>query len=538
MKPILLLLIIISFNFKAVCETDYRSIPLAQQINLKVGLNFEINENVRIVVGSKTNANKKNAEFLQNFLYEKLELYLKITNRSKNVGMITLVLDTAITHPEGYRISIEKKSITIAGKTEAGIFYGIQTLCKNIPVHKGKVHLPPVEISDAPRFNYRGMHLDVARHFFSVDFLKKYIDILSLHNVNTFHLHLTDDQGWRIEIKKYPLLTKIGSKRAQTVVGHRTSGIYDSVPYSGYYTQKQIKEIVRYADERYITIVPEIDMPGHMLAALAAYPELGCTGGPYKVAETWGIFNDVLCAGNEKVYTFVQDVLTEIMRLFPSKYIHIGGDECLKTNWEACPKCQQKVKNENLQSDSIYTVMQKLQSNFIKRIEKFVYSKGRQIIGWDEILEGGLALNAVVMSWRGEKGGIEAARLSHQVIMTPYTHLYFDYNQSSDPALEPFAIGYVPVQNVYNYEPIPAELKETEASYIIGVQANLWTEYITSDQHAEYMLLPRLAALSEVQWTKPELRNYQDFLIRLPILIEIYQKRGYNFAKHVLNTVK
>jgi len=432
-----------------------------------------------------------------------------------------------------------KNTKLITGKTEAGVFYGIQTLCKSIPDTRGIVQLAPVQITDAPRFKYRGMHLDVARHFFSVDFVKKYIDMLALHHVNTFHWHLTEDQGWRIEIKKYPFLTKIGSKRAQTVVGHRKSGKYDSIPYSGFYTQKQIKEVVRYANERYITIVPEIDMPGHMLAALTAYPELGCTGGPYKVAETWGIFDDVLCPGNEKTFEFVENVLSEVIRLFPSKYIHIGGDECLKTKWKVCPKCQERIKSEGLNTDSLHLQEHKLQSYFITRVEKFVNSKGRQIIGWDEILEGGLAPNATVMSWRGIKGGIQAAKSNHKVIMTPNSHLYFDHYQAKDKSNEPLAIGgYSSVEIVYNYEPIPAELNETEAKYVIGSQANLWTEYIATEQQAEYMLLPRLAALSEVQWTKAEQKNYADFLARLPNLTETYEKRGYNFAKHVLKPTK
>jgi hexosaminidase len=526
-------------SFFTIQAVDYRTIPLAKNIELKDGFTFTINENVRINVESKSKAQKRNAEFLQSFISEKLGLKLKIASGSKKEGVITLAIDTTISHSEGYKINIEKYKVTITGKTEAGVFYGIQTLCKSIPDTSGFVQLPPVEITDAPRFNYRGMHLDISRHFFSINFIKKYIDILALHQVNTFHWHLTDDQGWRIEIKKYPLLTKIGSKRNQTVVGNRKSGIYDSIPYGGFYTQKQIKEVVRYASDRYITVVPEIDMPGHMLAALAAYPQLGCTGGPYKVAETWGIFDDVLCPGNEKTFEFVENVLSEVIGLFPSKYIHIGGDECYKTKWKVCPKCQERIKSEGLNTDTLHLPENKLQSYFITRVEKFVNNKDRQIIGWDEILEGGLAPNAAVMSWRGVRGGIEAAKSGHKVIMTPNSHLYFDYYQSSERTTEPLAIGgFVPVENVYNYEPIPAELNETEGKYVIGAQANLWTEYITTEKQAEYMLLPRLAALSEVQWTKQEQKNYADFLVRLPNLTEIYKKRNYNFAKHVLNSTK
>lgn len=518
---------------------DYRTIPLAQNIELRDGDSFTLDKNVKISVVNKSKSQKRNAEFLQSFISEKLGLQLKITSGSKKAGGIILALDSSVSHPEGYKINIEKYKITITGKTEAGVFYGIQTLCKSIPETSGIVQLPPVEIVDAPRFNYRGMHLDVARHFFSVDFVKKYIDMLALHHVNTFHWHLTEDQGWRIEIKKYPLLTQIGSKRAQTVVGRHNSGIYDSIPYGGFYTQKQIKDVVKYATERYITIIPEIDIPGHTLAVLASYPELGCKGGPYKVAEKWGIFDDVLCAGNEKSFEFVENVLSEVINLFPSKYIHIGGDECLKSKWKVCPKCQKRIKSEGLYADSMHTAENKLQSYFITRIEKFVNSKNRQIIGWDEILEGGLAPNATVMSWRGIKGGIQAAKSGHTVIMTPNSHLYFDHYQAKDKTNEPLAIGgYSSVENVYSYEPIPAELNEMEAKYVIGTQANLWTEYIPNEQQAEYMLLPRLAALSEVQWSKPAQKNYNDFLIRLPNLTEIYEKRGYNFAKHVFKPTK
>lgn len=535
-KCMLIIALVFTFSIQAI---DYRTIPLAQSIELKGGNTFIIKENVKIMIKNKSNAQKRNAEFLQSFIAEKTGIKNKITSNSKKSGVIILAIDTTISHPEGYKINVDNKKVTITGKTEAGIFYGIQTLCKSIPDTIGIVKLPPVEISDAPRFNYRGMHLDVARHFFSVDFVKKYIDMLALHHVNTFHWHLTEDQGWRIEIKKYPLLTQVGSKRAQTIVGRYNSGIYDSIPYGGYYTQEQMKDIVRYAAERYINIIPEIDMPGHMLAALASYPELGCTGGPYKVAEIWGIYDDVLCPGDEKTFEFVENVLNEVIEIFPSKYIHIGGDECLKNKWKVCPKCHDRIKSEGLNTDSLHSAEDRLQSYFITRVEKFVNSKNRQIIGWDEILEGGLAPNAAVMSWQGISGGIQAAKSGHKVIMTPNSHLYFDHYQANDRTQEPLAIGgYSSVENVYSYEPISSELNETQANYVMGTQANLWTEYIATEEYAEYMLLPRLAALSEVQWTKPEQKNYTDFLIRLPNLTETYKKRNYNFAKHVLKPTK
>ena len=535
MKKIALLLLTLVFTLHMAKSIDYRTIPLANSIQLTDGFTFTIKPDVQIFVADKTDAQKRNAVFLQQFLNEKTGITPKISRRLAKKPVIELRLDTSIANPEGYQITIANQKLLIAGGSEAGVFYGIQTLCKAIPYAAGEVQLPPVIINDAPRFGYRGMHLDVARHFFSVDFVKRYLDMLALHKVNTFHWHLTEDQGWRIEIKRYPLLTQIGSVRKQTVVGRKNSGIFDSIPYGGYYTQKQIKEIVQYAADRYITVIPEIDMPGHMLAALASYPHLGCTGGPYEVAQTWGIFDDVLCPGKESTFEFVEHVLDEVLQLFPSKYIHIGGDECLKNKWAACPHCQKRIADEGLIADSLHTAEQRLQSYFITRVEKYLNSKNRQIIGWDEILEGGLAPNATVMSWRGVSGGIAAAKAGHNVIMTPNSHLYFDYYQSDDIANEPLAICcHLPVWLVYSYEPIPTELNVQQAKHIIGAQANLWTEYIRTEKHAEYMLLPRLSALAEVQWTLPQYKNYADFLIRLPQLVSIFDNRGYNYAKHVI----
>ena len=402
-----------------------------------------------------------------------------------------------------------------------------------MPVAVGAdISMPAVEINDAPRFGYRGAHFDTSRHFFTVDEVKTYIDMMALHNMNRFHWHITEDQGWRLEIKKYPKLTEIGSKRTETVIG-RNSGEYDGKPYGGFYTQEQAKEIVAYAAERYITVIPEIDLPGHMQAALAAYPELGCTGGPYEVWRQWGVSEDVLCAGNDQVLKFLEDVYSELIEIFPSEYIHVGGDECPKVRWEKCPKCQARIKALGLKSDDKHSKEERLQSFVINHIEKFLNDHGRQIIGWDEILEGGLAPNATVMSWRGEKGGIEAAKQKHDVIMTPNTYLYFDYYQAKDVDNEPFGIGgYLPLERVYSYEPMPASLTPEEQKYIKGVQANLWTEYIATFPHAQYMVLPRWAALCEIQWSSPEKKNYADFLSRLPQLIKWYDAEGYNYAKH------
>jgi len=416
---------------------------------------------------------------------------------------------------DGYKLSITEKNITIAGKG-AGLFYGIQTFIQLISQNNNySLIIPCVEIEDYPRFPYRGLHLDVSRHFFSVEFVKKYIDLMAAYKLNNFHWHLTDDQGWRIEIKKYPKLTTVGSKRAQTRVGRYgpdSTGLFDSTPYGGSYTQEEIKEVVAYATARYINIVPEIEMPGHSIEMLAAYPELSCDPDKkYKVAETWGSFDDVLCP-SETTFKFLEDVLTEVMELFPGKYIHIGGDECNKVAWKKSKYCQQFIKDNKLKDE------EGLQSYFIRRMEQFVNSKGRSIIGWDEILEGGLAPNATIMSWRGEKGGIAAAQQNHHVIMTPGSGgLYFDHRQSKSDQ-EPLSIGgFAPLEKTYSYDPVPAALSLEQRKYIIGVQANVWTEYITTEQKVEYMLLPRMLALAEIAWTPVANKNYKDFSeVRIP----------------------
>jgi hexosaminidase len=415
-----------------------------------------------------------------------------------------------------YQMRVGTKGIYIAGDNEEGVFYGLQTLIQLLPVQAGtSLSIPEVNITDYPRFAYRGLHLDVGRHFFSVDFIKQYIDFIALHKMNEFHWHLTEDQGWRIEIKKYPRLTEVGSCRNGTVLGHNTSQ-YDSVPYCGYYTQDQIKEIVQYAADRYITVIPEIELPGHSSAALTAYPFLGCTGGPYQVQERWGVFKDIYCAGNDSVFQFLEDVLDEVMALFPSTYIHIGGDESPKDRWKACPKCQKRILDNHLKDEH------ELQSYFVQRIEKYLNAKGRKIIGWDEILEGGLAANATVMSWRGEQGGIDAANQHHQVIMTPGSYVYFDHAQVKNE--DSLTIGgYLPLQTVYNYEPVPKQLVGDAQGYVRGAQANLWTEYISNEAKAEYMLFPRLSALSEVLWSPKNQRNWDDFSTRMQTQYKRYQ---------------
>lgn len=443
--------------------------------------------------------------------------------------------------PEGYELRIQPDEIMIQASDRSGVFYALQTLKQllpvaiygNEPVADIQWTLPCVEIKDAPRFGYRGLHIDIARHFFPKEEMKKILDLMALHKQNQLHWHLTDDQGWRIEIKKYPLLTEIGSIRNKTMIRKEWEN-YDTTPYGGFYTQEDIKEVVEYANERCINVIPEIDLPGHMMAALAAYPNLGCTGGPYEVSGQWGVRDDVLCPGKEETFTFIEDVLTEVMELFPSEYIHIGGDECPKARWEKCPRCQARIKAEGLKANEKHKAEFFLQSYVTARVEKFLNDHGRKIIGWDEILEGELAPNATVMSWRGMDGGIEAARLKHPVIMTPNNYVYLDYYPTMNTQDEPLAIGgYNPIEKVYSLEPVPAVLNEQERAYIIGAQGNLWTEYILSNEQLEYMLLPRLAALSEVQWTQPANKSWERFQNSLSHIVSIYNVMGVNYGKHI-----
>ena len=441
---------------------------------------------------------------------------------------------------EGYELNVDGEGIEVRASQFPGFLYALQSLGQLLPAAvygtepapDAAWEVPCVKIADAPRFAYRGMHLDVARHFFSVDEVKRDIDVMAIHKLNTLHWHLTDDQGWRIEIKRYPELTAVGSIRKATVV-RKEWGTYDGTPYGGFYTQDEIRDVVKYAADRGVTVIPEIDLPGHMLAALTAYPELGCTGGPYEVWGRWGVADDVLCPGREKTFEFLEGVLTEVMELFPSEYIHIGGDECPKVRWEKCPRCQAKIRQLGLKDDGEHTAEHYLQSYVTDRIGKFLAQHGRRIIGWDEILEGRAPSDAVVMSWRGSEGGIAAAKLGHDVIMTPNSHFYFDYYQSLDTDAEPFGIGgYIPMEQVYSYDPAFPELTPEQQKHILGVQANLWTEYVLSDEHLEYMLLPRLAALSEVQWCLPETKDWNRFIGSFR-MDEIYSQMGYEFAKHI-----
>jgi hexosaminidase len=467
-------------------------------------------------------------EHLQTYTEEHYGFRLRPATKQKQ-NLIVLQLDvTSPLDEEAYILAISPERIQFTAATAKGVFYGLQSL-RQLMATSQNGQIPAMKVEDSPRFAWRGMHLDVSRHFFTLDDVKKYLDYMAMYKMNSFHWHLTEDQGWRIEIKKYPLLTEVGAWRDGTMVGHYSDHQYDTIRYGGFYTQAQIKEVVDYATARHINVVPEIEMPGHSLAALSAYPEYSCTGGPFTVAQKWGVFDDVYCAGNDATFQFLQDILDEVMALFPSTYLHIGGDECPKTRWKECAKCQQRIKDEGLADEH------ELQSYFIQRIEKYVNSKGKRIIGWDEILEGGLAPNATVMSWRGTEGGIAAAKAGHQAVMSPGSPCYFDHYQSKDKSTEPIAIGgYNPLSSVYAYEPIPDALTATESRFILGAQGNVWTEYMKTFEHVQYMALPRMTALSEVLWTHPEQKDYADFLIRLKQHTKLLDKMGVNYAKHFL----
>ena len=520
---------------KRTLNSDYEIIPKPLDVNCKGDASFLLKDGVAVIYPENNRKMQDNAEFLVDYVERQTGVKLTSHAGMPVDGAICLTLDLSDDNAEAYKLIVNDKRVCISGASEAGVFYGIQTLRKSLPVAQDiNVNLSAVEIYDKPRFAYRGAMLDVARHFYTGDEVKTFIDMLALHNINRFHWHLTDDQGWRIEIKKYPKLMSVASERKETVVGRWYSGIYDGKSYGGYYTQDELRDVIDYAAKRHITIIPEVDLPGHMQAALTAYPELGCTGGPYEVRTIWGVSQDVLCVGNDFTLQFVKDVLSEVADIFPSEYIHIGGDECPKVRWEKCPKCQERIKSLGLKSDAKHTKEQRLQSYMIQEAAKYLKEKGKRIIGWTEILEGGLVPDATLMSWIGESGGIEAAHQHHDVIMTPNTYLYFDYYQSKKVEDEPLAIGgYLPIEKTYNYEPMPKVLTKEEQQYIKGVQANLWTEYIPVFSQVQYMVLPRLGAAAEVQWTDPSKKDYKDFLRRVPHLVAVYDCYGWNYATHV-----
>ena len=519
---------------------------IPQPANLKtLGGEFSLTSSSNIVYENKELM--ASATFLQSYINKTYKLNLNISSGPATRSSIVLSLMPGIQSTDGktlqsYSLNIQPKSFQLGGTNPEAVFNGVQTIIQLIPLKNGAIKIPCVQIEDQPRFAYRGLHLDVARHYMPIDFIKKYIDYIALHKMNYFHWHLTDDQGWRIEIKKYPKLTEVGGWRNGTIIGRFPGKGNDNKMHGGFYTQEQVREIVKYAADRYITVVPEIEMPGHGSAAIASYPSLSCFpqeptikyfpknctwGGDStgkQVQQTWGVFSDVFCAGKDETFKFLQDVIDEITPLFPGKYVHVGGDECPKENWKRCPDCQKRLKDNNLKDEH------ELQSYFIQRMEKYINGKGKTIIGWDEILEGGLAPNAIVMSWRGEDGGIQAAKENHSVIMTPGNPVYFDHTQTDNEDSVTIG-GYNPIEKVYAYEPIPAALNEAQGKFVMGAQANLWSEYVTNSKKVEYMLFPRLSALSEILWSQKEKKNWSDFEKRLQVQFKRYDLWKVNYSK-------
>ena len=530
---ILLIGLLMSSIMRAGEAANYEVVPRPQSIVEQKGAPFILEEGVEILAPAGLQGE---AQFLKQYIKEVTWNDLPIVGkRDKKVRYIELAVSPTVKEQEGYVMTVSSKGITITGGSAAGVFYGIQTLRK--AVGEGVI-MNPVVITDAPRFGWRGMHLDCSRHFFPVAFVKKFIDLLALHNMNRFHWHLTDDQGWRIEIKKWPKLLSVGSRRSGTIIG-TNSDIDDGIPYGGCYTQEEAREIVAYAAARHITVVPEIDMPGHMLAALASYPELGCTGGPYQVGHYWGVYKDVLCVANPKVYEFVEDVLTEIMDIFPSEVIHIGGDETPTDKWLQCAKCQALQKGlpapeQNAgEFEPLTSKLSPLQAHFTKRVFDFLTSKGRRALGWDEILDGS-PQDAMIMSWRGTEPGARAAETGHDVVMAPTTYCYFDYQQVEDTQFEPSRCGgCIPIEKVYALDPAPDSISATARQHILGVQANLWTEYMTNEALVEYQALPRMSALAEVQWSMPARKDYKAFSERLTRLTSLFDLYHYTYAKHL-----
>lgn len=520
-------------------------IPQPQSVKMGSG-QFTINSQTPIVVANQADMNS--AVFLRDYIKNNFGLALPILKTSaKGIFLSTGAYPDK---KDGYMLVADNQSVRIIGNTNRGTFYGVQTLIQLLPTEKGlALTVPGITVTDAPALNYRGLHLDVGRHFMPVSFLKKYIDLIALHKMNYFHWHLTEDQGWRIEIKKYPKLTEVGAWRNGTIIGPYPGTGNDNIRYGGFYTQQEVKEIVAYAATRHVEVIPEVELPGHASAAIAAYPYLSCFpdqsteiaantpwAGPREgkqVQQTWGVFDDVFCAGKESTFQFLEDVISEVIPLFPSKFFHVGGDECPKNHWKKCPNCQARIKELGIKGDKQHQAEHYLQSYFISRMEKFINAKGKDIIGWDEILEGGLAPNATVMSWRGEEGGIAAAKENHCVIMTPNGYAYFDHQQDKfdDSVTISNNRWFLPIEKVYSWKIVPTALPANQAHFILGGQANMWTEYMKNPAKVEYMLFPRMAALSEVLWAPPATRNYDDFNKRLPTQLKRYDLWQVNYYK-------
>ncbi len=542
MKRILFLficpLLAVACNKRVVA--DYNVIPQVQNLSVKDGDVYVFDSSRKLVYDNQDS--RRSLELFAQDLEELVGIRPSVaagtSEDAKDNVYFTLGLQDG--RKEAYSINVSSDGILVRAVSPEGIYRATRTLLKSVGTEKASsVEFPSAEVSDWPRFGYRGLMLDVSRHFSDVEMVKRTIDMLALHQLNIFHWHLTDDQGWRIEIKSHPELTEVGAWRDDTVVGRYLGGTdypTDGKRHGGFYTQEQIREIVAYAKERYIEIIPEIDLPGHTSAVLAAYPQLGCEDKEYKVANRWGVIRDVLCAGNPASLDLFKDIMGEVCELFPGKYIHLGGDECVKDRWKACPKCQKKIRELGLKDGNRYSKEDYLQSWFMGEVASFVQSKGKRVIGWDEILEGVPMDDSVIMSWRGTEGGITAARMGHDVVMTPTSDMYFDQSQTLASQLEEIPVGgFINVMKVYSYEPLPASLTPEQQKHILGCQANVWCEYMPEERIRQYQMLPRLAALSEVQWTMPERKNYKDFLKRLPKMLSIYDHYGYNYAKHIFD---
>ena len=513
-------------------RADYRIVPLPMNVETDSAHTFTLRPEAGIAYSEGC---EREARFLQEWVKQATGIQLRLAPNDSRAA-IRLTLKTGDIPAEAYSISVGKKGVELEATERVGLFRAAQTLRKSLPCGPTyHIDLPYTHIDDQPRFAYRGVLLDCARHYFPVSMIKRMLDVMALHGCNQFHWHLTDDQGWRFEVKALPRLAPYGSVREQTVIGPN-AGIYDGQRYGGYYTQEECRDLVRYAAERHINIIPEIDLPGHMQGALHVFPNLGCTGGPYPVRTMWGVSREVLCGGNPETLDFLRTVLGEVCDVFPSPYIHIGGDECPKDRWRKCPKCQAKIQELGIQDDGRHSPEDQLQSYINREVEDFLSERGRSLIGWDEILAGGLSGNSIVMSWRGTKGGIEAARQSHRVIMSPNVFAYIDHPQLKDVAKQPRTIGgyIVSASKIYSFEPlIPDSLSQEEQRHILGPQANLWTEYIAYPEHAFYQLLPRLAAMSEVQWCRPEQKDFDDFKARLPRLEKVYDLMGLPYCHAV-----
>lgn len=542
MKRILFLficpLLAVACNKRVVA--DYNVIPQVQNLSVKDGDVYVFDSSRKLVYDNQDS--RRSLELFAQDLEELVGIRPSVAAGTSEdaKGNVYFTLGLQDGRKEAYSINVSSDGILVRAVSPEGIYRATRTLLKSVGTEKASsVEFPSAEVSDWPRFGYRGLMLDVSRHFSDVEMVKRTIDMLALHQLNIFHWHLTDDQGWRIEIKSHPELTEVGAWRDDTVVGRYLGGTdypTDGKRHGGFYTQEQIREIVAYAKERYIEIIPEIDLPGHTSAVLAAYPQLGCEDKEYKVANRWGVIRDVLCAGNPASLDLFKDIMDEVCDLFPGKYIHLGGDECVKDRWKACPKCQRKIRELGLKDGSRYSKEDYLQSWFMGEVASFVQSKGKRVIGWDEILEGVPMDDSVIMSWRGTEGGITAARMGHDVVMTPTSDMYFDQSQTLASQLEEIPVGgFINVMKVYSYEPLPASLTPEQQKHILGCQANVWCEYMPEERIRQYQMLPRLAALSEVQWTMPERKNYKDFLKRLPKMLSIYDHYGYNYAKHIFD---